>query len=134
MKQKTKPQRLSKGVWEQDGRLLKGLALWPAVTYATTLEPAAMLEGREFSKHTVQETTNYLKNIWPNEPFTPTKVAVYLRLVSTNHHIHTLEVDNRMAESGGRAQPVRTIAHYQDAAMLRTMAISLVEPSMTKEL
>lgn len=127
MKQKTKPQRLSKGVWEQDGRLLKGLALWPAVSYATTLEPAAMLEGREFSKQTIEETTEYLKNIWPNEPFTPTKVAVYLRLVSMNQHIHTLDMDTRMAQNGGRSQPIRTIAHYQDAAMLRTMAISLIQ-------
>lgn len=121
-----KVKRLKRGTWEQDGRLLKGFATWPAITYATSLEPTAILEGTEFSNQTIKATVKYLKSLFPKEPFTSNKVAVYMRLISKNQHIHTFEVDQRMAEAGDRAQPERTKAHYEDAAMLRSMAISLI--------
>lgn len=123
---KQTPRRLSRGMWEQDGRLLRGLAMWPAVWFATDCEPKAMLEGREFSKETIKLTKEYLKSIFPKEPFTLNKVAVYLRLVSKNQHIHSFDVDAKMQLDGKPSQFRRTKYHYEDVALLRTMAISLI--------
>jgi len=84
---KIKSKRLAHGAWEKNGSLFESMYWVTASLLALRLDPTAIEQNRKYPNYIIDIVVKQLKAFWPMEPFTRTKVALYVNASSTNEAI-----------------------------------------------